>query len=218
LSEDDVSTAEPGGNLSALAYRAIAGLIRSHDLRSGEAIVEAKLAEALAISRTPIREALQRLEGEGLIVKTAGRSYMVRRVTLTEYLQSLRVREILEPEAAAAAIGRISPSAIAEVRAAIEALSKAPAYSRDAHWTCDAQLHNLFVDACGNEIMAAMIRSLRATTHLFEIARLQDRLTPDNTEHVAILDALAAADAKAARKATQQHLRSLYKFAVEVLG
>jgi DNA-binding GntR family transcriptional regulator len=205
-------------NLSGLAYRAISDMIRRHELRSGEAIVEAKLADALAISRTPIREALQRLEGEGLIVKTAGRSFMVRRVTLTEYLQSLRVREILESEAAAAAIGRIPDAAFDEVRREIEAISTAPAYSRDTHWNTDAKLHNLFVDACGNEIMADMIRSLRATTHLFEIARLQDRLKPDNSEHLAIIDALQAGDAKAARRATQHHIRSLYKFAIEVIG
>ncbi|MEJ1157281.1 GntR family transcriptional regulator [Prosthecomicrobium sp. N25] len=213
-----VESADQGpANLSGFAYRAISDMIRRHELKSGDPIVEAKLADALAISRTPIREALQRLEGEGLIVKAAGRSFMVRRVTLTEYLQSLKVREILEAEAAAAAIGRIPEAAFEEVRRDIEA-STSGAYSRDAHWNTDAKLHNLFIDACGNEIMASMIRALRATTHLFEIARLQDRLKPDNTEHLAIIDAIRSGDPKAARRATQQHIRSLYRFALEVIS
>jgi DNA-binding FadR family transcriptional regulator len=53
-------------------------------------------------------------------------------------------------------------------------------------------VHALFIDACANQVTAQMIGALRATTHVFEIARLQDRPIHDNTEHLAILDALAA--------------------------
>jgi len=194
-------------------------MIRGHKLKGGEAILEARLAESLNISRTPLREALQRLEGEGLVIKNGSRSYMVRGVDLAEYLQSLKVREILEPEAAALAIGRIDPGAIAAVRAEIAALGDAAApYDREAHWRVDARLHELFIDACGNPVLTQMIRGLRATTHLFEIARLRDRLQPDNLEHIAILDALDAGDAKAARRAAQQHLRSLHAFALTVVS
>jgi DNA-binding GntR family transcriptional regulator len=216
LAED--SAAKSPQNLSSLAYAALSRMIHGHQLRGGEAILEAKLADVLKISRTPLREALQRLEGEGLVVKNASRSYMVRGVDLAEYLQSLRVREILEPEAAALSIGRLDGSAIPAIRAQIEALHQSPTYVREEHWRSDASLHNLFVEACGNQVMIAMIRSLRATTHLFEIARLQDRLVPDNTEHLRILDALALGDAKAVRKAVQNHIRSLHRFAVSVVS
>jgi DNA-binding GntR family transcriptional regulator len=206
------------GNLSALAYASLSSMIHDHRLKGGEAILEARLAEALKISRTPLREALQRLEGEGLVVKNGGRSYMVRGVDLAEYLHSLKVREILEPEAAALAIGRVAPEEIEAVRAEIMALSEPRGYDREEHWRVDARLHNLFIDACGNPVLTGMIRGLRATTHLFEIARLRDRLQPDNREHIAILDALAAGDAKSVRKAAQQHLRSLHGFALTVVS
>ena len=91
-------------------------------------------------------------------------------------------------------------------------------YVRDAHWDTDASLHNLFIDACGNPVMSSMIKSLRATTHLFEVARLQDRLIPDNNEHIAILDALEAEDARAARRAVQTHIRSLHRFALTTVS
>src|SRR6056297_3412186 len=81
-------------SLSALAYRAVSELIHRRRLRGGEIIVEARLAETLNLSRTPLREALQRLEGEGLVIKLANRSFMVRQVDLTEYLQCLKVREL----------------------------------------------------------------------------------------------------------------------------
>jgi DNA-binding GntR family transcriptional regulator len=207
-----------GANRSSLAYQALSAMIHGHKLRGGDVILEVKLAAELSISRTPMREALQRLEGEGLVTKNASRSYMVRTVDLGEYLQSLKVREILEPETAALAIGKIEPAAMAAVRAEIARLNQVKTYTREAHWTSDANLHNLFIDACGNQVMSQMMRALRTTTHLFEIDRLQDRLIPDNTEHMAILDALDAGDAKAVRKAVLQHVRSLHRFALSVVS
>lgn len=190
-------------------------MIRSRRLRGGEIIVEAKLAEVLGTSRTPLREALQRLEGEGLIVKNATRSFVVRHVDLAEYLQSLKVRELLESEAAALATGHIKPEAMQMVRREIEELASATTYHTDAHWRSDDNLHGLFASACGNPVMAQMIRSLRVTTRLFEIARLADRVGPDNVEHLQILGALEANEARSARRAVQVHLRSLYRDAVQ---
>jgi DNA-binding GntR family transcriptional regulator len=214
-------SAEPGNrtpapNLSTRAYGALARMIHERRLKGGEAILEAKLAADLAISRTPLREALQRLEGEGLVTKSASRSYTVRRVDLAEYLHSLKVREVVEPEAAALAAGTLAPAAIAAVRAEIAALSPA-SYLETAHWQADAHLHDLFIDACGNPVMRDVLKGLRATTHLFEVARLQDRLAPDNAEHLAILDALEAGDARAARRAVQTHIRSLTRYALAAI-
>lgn len=202
---------------SQKAYRAISDLIRRRQLRGGEVVVEVKLAEMLGISRTPLREALQRLEGEGLIVKNAGRSLEVRRVDLAEYLHSVKVREILEGEAAALATGRIPQEQMLAVRREIEELATAEYHTED-HWLSDDNLHNLFVQDCGNPVMAQIIRDLRVTTRLFEIARLADRVGPDRAEHLAILDALEAGDARRARRATQAHLRSLLRSALKTVS
>jgi len=124
-----VDAAQPvATNLSNQAHRAISEMIQRRRLRGGEVIVEARLAEVLNISRTPLREALQRLEGEGLVIKGTRRSFMVRHVDLREYLQSLKVREILEPEAATLAIGRIPRSQLAEARQEIVELRAATPY------------------------------------------------------------------------------------------
>ena len=194
----------------------VSDLIRKRELRGGEAIVEAKLAELLGISRTPLREALQRLEGERLIVKNGGRSFVVRHVDLGEYLHSLKVREILEGEAAALAVGHIAAEDLASVRREIETLSAdAPDLHTHAHWQSDDNVHGLFADACGNPVMAQMIRDLRVTTRLFEIARLADRVMLDNAEHLAILDALESGDPRGARKAAQAHIKSLSRYSLK---
>jgi len=203
-----------GYNLSNLAYKAVSEMIRSRRLKGGEVIVEAKLADVLGISRTPLREALQRLEGEGLVVKSANRSFMVRSVDLGEYLQSLKVREILEGEAAFLATGHIAQARLAAAHREIDQLMTATSYHTDAHWRSDDNVHGLYIEGCGNVVMGQMIKSLRVATRLFEIARLADRVQQDAVEHLEIVMALEAEDARRARKAAQAHIRSLSRFSL----
>ena len=205
-------------NLSNQAYQSVSEMIRTRALRGGAMIVESRLADMLGISRTPLREALQRLEGEGLVVKGAGRSFIVRNVDLGEYLHSLKVREVLEAEAAALSIGRIAPMRLIEVRREAEELMQAPSYHTEAHWKSDDNVHGLYIEACGNEVMAKFIRSLRVTTRLFEISRLTDRVEPDGVEHLDIIKALEDQDAAAARQAVSAHVKSLTKHALQTIS
>ena len=207
-----------GANLSNRAYTAISEMIHSRRLRGGEVIVEARLAKLLGVSRTPLREALQRLEGEGLVNKHANRSFMVRQVDLSEYLQSLKVREILEAEALTNALGRIDETELRAAQEEIEELAPLSNVHTDAHWRSDDRIHDLFANASGNPVMARMIKELRVTTRLFEIARLAERVEADHVEHKSILDAVQEGDARKARRAMQSHIRSLARHAVNNLG
>ncbi|WMS42917.1 GntR family transcriptional regulator [Acuticoccus sp. MNP-M23] len=208
----------PRGTLSDQAYQSLSLLIRERELRAGEPLVEQHLAARLGVSRTPLRHAMQRLEAEGLLRKVANRSHIVRQVELKEYLQSLRVRETLEAEAAALAAGSVPEASIAHARQALESVRASRPYDMLAHWRSDDEVHRLFIDHCGNEVMTRIILSLRVTTQLFEIDRLVDRLEPDSREHELILDALEAGDAKATRRAVAAHIRSLFRFAVSAVG
>ena len=203
--------------LSERAYRELSRMIQERALPVDQPIVEVQLAESLGISRTPLREALQRLESEGLLRKLESRSYVVRRVDLKEYLQSLKVREILEAEAAALAVGRIESAAIAHARATLREVQSRQPYDMLAHWQSDDEVHDLFIHACGNMVIRDILLSLRVTTKLFEIERLSERLEPDSRQHEAILDALDGEDSEAARDAVVQHMRSLFDFAIRVL-
>lgn len=204
---------EAGHKLAALAYSAVSEMIRHRRLGGGHVIIEARLAEVLGVSRTPLREALQRLEGEGLVHKGDGRNYVVRNVDIGEYIQSLKLRLLIEPQAAVQALPSIPGRRLIEVRREIDELMGATAYHTDAHWFSDDHLHNLIIDYCGNEVMADVLRKLRATTRLFEIGQLKDRLKPDSTEHLAIIDALQRKDTDAVFKATAAHVESLIAFA-----
>jgi DNA-binding GntR family transcriptional regulator len=199
--------------LSDRVHAAVTNLIKSQQLHGGDIIVESRLADMLGVSRTPLREALQKLEGEGLVVKN-GRSFVVRSVGLAEYLQSLKVREILEGEAAALGAGRVPAGAIRTVRKNIDQLLAAPIYLPESHWQSDDEVHGLICDYSGNPVLARMIRHLRMVTRLYETTNLADRLVPDATEHLEIIDALESGDGKIARQKAQSHMRSLYKASI----
>ncbi len=213
------ASGSPGqsGALSDLAHRKIAELIQKKELKGGDAVLEQALAERLGISRTPLREALERLEGQGMILRNSGRSYVVRHVDMGEYMQSLKVRLMLEPEAAAAAAGHVPPALIAEARAEVEALHDLPPVQTERHWASDDQMHTLYTRHCGNDVLYHMIESLRVTTRLFEIAVLDARVSDDLAEHMTILDALEAPDAAGARKATRTHLKSLMNYSLNLM-
>lgn len=190
-------------------------MIRERDLRAGDTIVESHVSEQLGVSRTPLREAMQRLEADGMLQKGANRSFQVRRVDLKEYLQSLKVREVLESEAVELALERILPEQIIAARDATREVENTNPYDKLAHWKADDLVHQLFIMNCGNQVMTRLLLSLRMSTQLFEIERLSDRLGPDSREHELILDAIENKNGQAARKHVANHIRSLFEFAVK---
>jgi len=192
----------------------ISELIHNRVLLGGHAITEQRLAEELGVSRTPLREALQRLEGEGLVVKRSNRSFVVRKVNFEEYVQSLKVRQILEPVAAAAAAERAPAPLIAEVIREIDALRQETGEHTKAHWHSDDRLHGLISTHCGNQVLHEIICNLRLTTRLYEIADVRQRVENDLEQHAAIARALDQRDGAAARKAMNAHLRSLISYSL----
>ncbi|WP_425049852.1 GntR family transcriptional regulator [Psychromarinibacter sp. S121] len=206
------------GTLSGRAYENISTMIEQRQLAAGSVIVEQQIANHLGISRTPLRQALQRLEAEGVLVKSANRSFQVRKVELREYLQSLKTRELLEAEAAALSVDRVKPEDIQKARETLKAVEAKRPYDMLAHWRSDDEVHGLFINNCGNQVMADVILGLRASTKMFEIDRLSERLEPDSRQHEAILDAIESRNASAARKAVATHIRSLFQFAIEAVS
>lgn len=218
LAPSDAPRDGSAGPLWKRAYDDLSRMIQERELGAGEAVVELQVARRLGVSRTPLRQALQRLELEGLLLKSGRQSYTVRKVDLREYLQSLRVRELLEAEAAVLSTGRIPPGAIEAARRNLEIVREMRPYDKHAHWRSDEEVHGLFIDRCGNEIMADTLRALRVTTKLFEIDRLSERLGPDSRQHERILDTLAAEAPGEARDAVAAHIRSLFEFAIQTVS
>ncbi|MEM8948616.1 MAG: GntR family transcriptional regulator [Pseudomonadota bacterium] len=202
----DVETIAP--SLAEQAYLDLRNRIMTRRLPAGKPLIEERLARNLELSRTPLREALIRLLGEGLLVKFEGSSYAVRRITASEYFQSMKVRLLLEPEAAARAADQIDRRAAASLKSLITSLGKRE-HQVEEHWAADDRLHGLIAEASGNVVLSRTIQSARTPARLFELTNPFERVAVDSNEHLAILDAAVQGDGKAASRAMQQHLRNL---------
>ncbi|MEO5702055.1 MAG: GntR family transcriptional regulator [Casimicrobiaceae bacterium] len=204
-------------NLAEQAYHSLRTLILERQIAPGAAVVEGRLAEELRISRTPMREALVRLVGEGLLERADARSYSVRKISPTEYFQSMHVRALVETHAMDLAIDRVAPALVDALMRDIRRLAK-EREQEALHWQADDTLHLMFARASGNAVLVSVIETLRVNTRLFEIAGPFRRVATDGGEHLAILGAWREGDLQGAKKALVAHLRSLEQEALDVLS
>ncbi len=195
-------------NLGDQTYEHLRELILSRQIPGGTAVPEGRLAERLQVSRTPMREALVRLVGEGLLERTNERAYRVRAVSTREFFECMQLRELLECHAVEKAVPLLSEKDIAALRRDLYAL---PQTDDDdmAHWQYDNRFHTFFAKAANQETLARAITQMRVVARLFRISSELHRKAEIDEEHLAILDAVGHRDVRGATAAMLAHLRNL---------
>ncbi|WP_051356817.1 GntR family transcriptional regulator [Azorhizobium doebereinerae] len=213
VTDADAGPATP--RLTEVAYRRLLDMILGGELEAGAVVQERKLAKALDVSRTPLRDALFRLEGEGLLIRRGEGALQVKTVTLEDYSHALRVRVTLESEAARLAAGHVPAATLAPLRARMEAIlhaaeaSDAEPLSRAELDAVDDILHEAIAQASGNPLLAELIRQVRQRSRLFGLERRPRRIREISAEHLAIIDALAEGRSAAAGAAMERHLTNV---------
>lgn len=189
-------------------------------LRPGQHLVTRALAERFGVSHTPIREALIALAGIGVVDLLPNRGAVVRRVTPEEVREICQVRRALECEAVRGACGHIDPAELLVLREAFRGLvaktSPYPTNLIDEARTADSRLHDLVAASAGNAFLAKEIGRLKDLFRAFRDAawaKEEDRneyqrIAEEAREHLAIVDALAANDRRAAVQAMSRHILS----------
>ena len=196
-------------NLGDSAYETLLDMLLSGELAGGTTLQERRMAEALNISRTPVREALGRLEAEGLITRHGGRLMTVFKVSPQEFIEVFEVRKLLEVEAAGrAAEERIDRVLAENIRVTLLRLLEAQAPTAAEHWAADDMVHGAIAEAGQNHLLATMIRDLRRRTHIFNTRRIPERLRPGTLEHLAMIDAVAIGDKMRAQTLMADHLEN----------
>jgi DNA-binding GntR family transcriptional regulator len=189
-------------------------------LRAGDHLVTQELSERFGVSHTPIREALITLAGMGILDLQPNRGAIVRRVTAQEVREVCQVRRALECEAVRSACGRID---LAELHALGHELRQmlvprtrsASRYVTQAR-ALDSRLHDLIAESSGNSFLAKELTRLKTLFRVFrDMAWAHDearndfhRLAEEAREHLAIVEALLAGNAREASKAMARHIRS----------
>ena len=195
-------------SLGQMAYDKLLDMLVRRDLPAGTVLHERRLAEMLDISRTPTREAMSRLETEGLIERQPGGMLVVKEFSLRELIEILHVRRLLERESVVLAAGRIADAVLEDLQGQIEALLAAGDPDAPGNWEVDRRFHELFADHSQNAILAKTIKDLRLKTQMFNLSRMPERFEAVHREHLAVVAALRAGDAAAAADAITAHLEN----------
>lgn len=190
------------------AYRETRGRILDGRYRPGAPLSELRLAEMYGMSRTPVREALSRLQQEGWVERIPSRGYFVARVTLRSIQDSFEVRRLLEGAAAAAAARVATAGEIDELDRQVTAEADLNPASLPATATANRSFHQSIAAASHNQLAAELIAHCMAT--MDRVLALGVSALPllrgTNAEHRAIVEAIRRRDADAARQAMQDHL------------
>lgn len=200
-------------------YASLTALIMDHTIAPDARLNIDALARDLAVSPTPVREALARLESDGLVVKEPLRGYRTTAVlTSGELAEVFEFRELVEPWAAGRAARRRGVDDVAALRAELEAAPAAAVSatrgSDYAHYAALAQhdhrFHTMLLALAGNDVALAAFERTRAHLHQFRYAFRTSMTTRAIDEHHAVVDAVEAGDARAARFAMAAHLRAAH--------
>ncbi len=188
-------------------YETLRNAILSGEIRPNEPLIEADLASALSVSRTPVREAIQRLAVEQLI-EPRKRGWAVREITAAEAGENSEVRAALEGYAARLAVERASDQEIAAAVAVHRhRLAIDPADDK-ARVETNRELHGIIVAAARNEKLRDAI--LRSGRFYFNgsVARMtsEEEFHLSNRDHEHIVQALQARDGDAAELAMRSHI------------
>lgn len=192
--------------ISEQTYVQLEAMIMSRELTPGHVLEERPLSKALNVSRTPIRMALSRLLGEGMIVKLSNGVHAVNSINIEDFLHLLQVRRLLECEAAAMAAGNVAADSIRQMRKALADMAKSRKPEKEDHIGFDDLLHGSIAQASGNPWLERMISSVRRRGRMCNIRNRPERFADLYKEHLRIVDAIDNGDAKAARDAMNDHL------------
>jgi DNA-binding GntR family transcriptional regulator len=191
------------------AYQAIRARILDNVWPPGHQALEQALALELGMSRTPVREALIRLQNEGLIEVVPRHGMRVAPVSATDMKEIYEILTSLEATAAElVAQRRPTPAEIAPLEKATRDMEKAlKKDDLDAWAEADERHHRHLIELCGNRKLAAVVYNYWDRAHRARMFTLRLRPKPvDSThEHLAVVEAIRRGDAVAARELHRQH-------------
>jgi DNA-binding GntR family transcriptional regulator len=179
------------------------------ELTPGTFLDEVKLAEQMAISRTPLREALKVLTAEGLVRHELRRGCFVNEVTERDLDEIFPVIALLEGRCAHEAAQHATDADLAALEDLHEKLARhARAKRINEYYETNYAIHEAIITLAGNRWLAGVIGDLRK---IVKLARLQQlhapgRLEQSLSEHLAVFAALKARDAEGAEAAMRTHL------------
>lgn len=214
---DDAAQFSP---LSQQAYERLREGIVTLKLAPGTPINEPALIDELGLGRTPIREALQRLACEGLIVMRPRRGASVAGLSITDLQQIFELRRTLEGYAAALAAERATPADLERLHAVLAALEQiGPAADAQAHMEIDRAFHRALARAAHNPFLeSTLARMYMLSLRLWYLALAKIGPMRESIEDLrAVVDAIARHDSAQAEAALRAHITAFQQRIKDIL-
>ena len=202
----DFSSTKP---LGEVVYEALRQAISENQFKPGERLMETELADEMAVSRTPVREAVRKLESEGYVVMIPRKGTYVASLSIQDVNDVFEIRSALEGMAAYYAALRASEEEIQQVKDFVETGARLWETSDLARTVAeDIQFHSMLYRISKNKKVEPLINDLRVQTQRLRSSTLATpgRLKFALDEHRKIVAAVEARDPKAAREAAYTHV------------
>jgi DNA-binding GntR family transcriptional regulator len=211
-------------SLVDIAYEALREAITSGALLPGTRLRETALARHFAISTTPVREALRRLDREGLVRLSPNRGAIVAEFDLREILDLFEIREVLECRAVRRAAGQRSRD-LRPAGAVLVAAARQVAQRDRVEWNrLEVAFHRAINDLSGNFELADLTERIHRTVQGLCVRCMReplygpDKLQMMQSQHQAIVDAVRDGNARAAEMRARTHIHAIRDSIAEALG
>lgn len=198
--------------LREIVYEELKMQILKGQIVPGTRMMEVEMAEDMGVSRTPIREAIRKLEKEGLVTIEPRRGAYASQISQKDIEEILEVRQNMEGLAAFYAAGRMDEDAKKKLKIATDKYDKAveDANTQDMI-KYDTEFHHLIVEGADNKILVNMVQQLQELVLRFRYLYYDNFKRGEKmpAEHHAIREAIESGDAAAARDAADIHIERL---------
>ncbi|MCR4430212.1 MAG: GntR family transcriptional regulator [Tepidanaerobacteraceae bacterium] len=206
--------------LRDVVFGAIREAIIAGELKPGERLMEVQLAEEMGVSRTPVREAIRKLELEGLVVMIPRKGAYVAGLSLKEAADVFEIRESLEGLAAALAAERITDEELETMEKILSSIQKAVEEGDvDTIIKKDAEFHQILFAATRNDRLAQIINNLKEQIDRFRVQSFTNPARIKNIlqEHRGIVNAIKDRNADMAEKLTREHIEKVENNVMDIL-
>lgn len=194
--------------LSETVEEVLRNAILTGVLKEGQELNQVQLAKQFQVSRVPVREALLRLEAEGLVVSLPYKRCVVASLGPEVLVDIFDIRMLVECRALELAAPRITEEQIAELERMIEEMDRAPDHA--AWLRVNQAFHRTLYLAAGRQLLSSIIDQMnaRSVRYLNQYSKSLVRHAEANREHRRILDAVRTRDIAAAKQHLEEHLRA----------
>ncbi|NLY75741.1 MAG: GntR family transcriptional regulator [Firmicutes bacterium] len=195
--------------LRELVFESLREAIISGHLRPGERLMEIQLAEEMGVSRTPVREAIRKLELEGLVVMLPRKGAYVAGLSLKDIVDVFEIRGALEGLAAELAAERINEAELEELeRYLVKIAENIDKGDLEKVVATDTDFHSLLYKASRNQRLSQIINNLREQIQRFRTTSLSypGRMKAALEEHRKIVEAISERNGELACKLAQEHI------------